>query len=172
MRFIGEKLEIMKTLCPKASLEAIVMEVLEVCGTNTDKWLQDLAEESKTFLTEYKEKDRKMQNLDFDDEFVHLDKKKSLKVIVWFMMWLSKIHVKPEFIPDLCVICSRIWKIVEDTDIEVQDLDNKLVWKKITMNCEGLMSRLPAFKNDTGLLTEFIRRVCQLIGKVFEEDSA
>lgn len=172
MKLLGEELLIMETLGPKASLEAVTLQVLETCEKNTDKWFADLHEESKTFLTEYKAKDLKMQNLDFDEEFVHLDKTKTLRVIVWFMMWLAKIHVKPEFIPDLCLIASRIWKVVEETDIEVQDLDNKLVWKKIVSNCEKMMSNLPGFKNDTGLLTEFIRRACQLIGKVFEGNHA
>lgn len=169
MRFLGERVMATYSLSSKTSLEVITTKVLEICKKNDDEWLTAIGEESQAFLAEYRERDRKMQNLDFDEEFIHLDKNKSLRIIVWFMMWLAKIHVKSEFIPDLCIIASRMLKIVRETDLEAQDLDNKLVWKKVAASCELLLPSLPMFRGDSALLVEFIRQSCQLIGKVFED---
>lgn len=169
MRFLGEKIMMTYSLTSKISLETITKQVVETCDKNADKWLSDVKEETKEFLIDYQEKDRKMQNLDFDEEFIYLDKKRGLRVIVWFMMWLAKIHVKSEFIPDLSIITSRIWKTLEEANIEVQDLDNKIIWKMIVTSCEKLLPRLPMFKGDSALLTEFVKQSCQLIGKVFED---
>jgi hypothetical protein len=168
LRFLGEKLEVIKRMGPKDSLEDVATKVLQVSGQYNDKWLAKLAEESKKFLTEYKERDLKMQNLDFEEEFVRLDPTKSFQVIVWFMMWLGKVYVKAEFIQDLVVICSRVGKLTEETEISAQDLDNKLVWKKVAKDCEESKHLFSNFKDDYGLLTEFVKKVCQLIGKVFE----
>lgn len=169
IRFLGEKLEVIQSIGPKTLLENVNLKVLEAIEENNDEWLEEIGEESKRFLSEYKERDLKMQNLDFEEDFMDLDPKNSLKIIVWFIMWLGKIHVKPEFISDLVVICSRIWKVIKETRINVQDLDNKLVWKRVARECEELEYILSTFKKDSGLLAEFARTVCQLIGKVFEE---
>lgn len=168
--FLGEKLDVIPTIGPKASLEDVTSTFLEIIEKyNNDKWLEELGEESKRFLAEYKEKDLKMQNLDLEEDLIQINPEKSLKVIVWFMMWLGKIFVKPEFIPDLCIICSRIWKVTEETEIDVQDLDNKLVWKKVAKDCKESKYALTVFKDDYLLVIEFVKRVCQLIGKVYEE---
>jgi hypothetical protein len=171
MSFLGEKLTITSLLGRKQSLELVEKKIIECYQDKTDKWTITLLEETKKFVSEYKAKDLKMQHLDFDEDFVHLDAGKSLRIIAWFMVWLAQIHVKIEFIPELCIIFSNIWRVLEEIELGAQDLDNKLVWKKIVKNCEGLMPCLPTFKADTNLLSEFIQRVCHLIGKTFESES-
>lgn len=169
---LAEKMEITGDMGPKGSLESISTRILDTHNNRTDKWLADLQEGSKTFVEDYKEKDLNLEHLDFEDEFRQLDPKKSLSVIVWFMMWLAKVYVRPEFIPEACLILSRIWKVLDESQLDAQDLDNKLIWKKGMQECEELVAILPTFNNDKNLLKEFIQKVCQLIGKTFEEDDS
>lgn len=168
MNFLGEKLLIFKDLGPKVSLEEINIKMLESCKDCTEKWSIQIQQEVSKFISEYTARDLKMQHLDYEEEFMLLDPINSLRVLAWFMVWLMKIYVKPEFVPELCLIFPRIWKVLDETQLSVQDLDNKLVWKKVAKDCEGIMSELASFKNDQALLNEFIQKVCQLIGKTFE----
>lgn len=170
MSFLGEKILVTTDVGPKISLEGILERILEISKFRTDKWVTDIQEESKIFLTENKEKDCLMETFDFDNGFTHLDPSQGLKVVVWFMMWLGKLYIKPEFIPDLCLVFSRIWKVLDETQLAAQDLDNKLVWRKILKDCEGLIESLVTFKGDKVILSEFIQKVCHLIGKIFEEN--
>lgn len=155
---------------PKSSLASIAAKIQETDSNHTDKWLSDLKVGSKTFVEVYQEKDLIMEHLDFEEDFRRLDPKKSQDVIVWFMMWVAKVYVKPEFIPEVCLILSRIWKVLDQGQLNAQDLDNKLIWKKAMLEGEGLMGSLSTFNNDKNLLKQFIQKVCQLIGKAFEED--
>jgi len=81
---------------------------------------------------------------------------------------LGKIYVKAEFLQDLCVVFAKIWKVLDETQLSVLDLDNKLVWKKVMKECEVTIDDLPHFKSNPDLLFDFIQKVCQLIGKTFE----
>lgn len=167
---LAEKMTVTGDMGPKISLESIVAKTLTTGSSHSDKWLTDLHEGSKTFVQEYKEKDENMEHLDFEGDFKKMDPKKSLDVTVWFLMWVAKVYVKPEFIPEICLILSRIWKVLDESQLNAQDLDNKLIWKKIMQECEGLIAMLPTFNNDKNLLKEFIQKVCQLIGKTFDDD--
>jgi hypothetical protein len=167
---MGEKLSVTSLFRRKLTLKAVEKKIIESCQDKTDKWTTTLLEEAKNLISEYNAKDLKMKHLDFDEDFVNLDAGRSLRIIVWFMVWLAQIYVKTEFIPELCIIFSNIWRVLDETKLETQELDNKLVWKKIGKNFEGLMSILPTFKNDMPLLIEFIQKVCHLIGKIFEKE--
>lgn len=168
MNFLGEKLFIFKDLGPKVPLEAINIKMLESCRDFTDKWSTELQQEISKFISEYTARDLRMRHLDYEEEFMLLDHTNRLRVLAWFMVWLMKIYVKPEFIPELCLIFPKIWKVLDETQLSVQDLDNKLVWKKVAKDCEGIMPNLASFKDNQALLSEFIQKVCQLIGKTFE----
>lgn len=170
MRLLGEELEVTSNMGPKLSLEVIVQKIIEVSENKGDKWVKELEECSQTFLSENGEKDMEMRILDVDEDLAHLDSSNGLKVIVWLMIWLAKIYVKFEFIPDLCLICSKIWKVMTETRLGAQDLDNKIVWKKIAQECEAIVTDLPLFKKNLVVLNDFIKSVCQIIGKVFEEN--
>lgn len=169
---LAEKMYLTGDMGPKISLESIFVKVQDTNINQTDKWLNDLQEGSKVFVEEYKVRDENLEHLDFEGEFRQLDPKKSLDVIVWFMMWVAKVYVRPEFIPEVCLILSRIWKVLDESQLNAQDLDNKLIWKRGMQECEELIAILPAFKNDKGLLKDFIQNVCQLIGKTFDEDDS
>lgn len=171
MRLLGEKLLVAKDMSPKPTLETVVQRIVNTLASedSINKWLKDLQEGSRDFLIEYNSKDLKMMNPDFEDDFMHLDPSNGRKVIVWFLIWLIKVYVKAEFIPDLCLILAMVWKVMVETHLEAQELDNKLVWKKVMKECEEVSKSLCTFKNDLVLLNEFIKAVCQIIGKAFDE---
>lgn len=169
---LAEKMYLTGDMGPKISLESIFVKIQGTDNNQTDKWLADLQEGSKAFVEEYKERDHNLEHLDFEGDFKQMDPKKSLDVIVWFMMWVSKVYVRSEFVPEIYLILSRIWKVLDESQLNAQDLDNKLVWKKVMLDCEGLIAALPTFNNDKILLKDFIQKACQLIGKTFDEDDS
>lgn len=83
-------------------------------------------------------------------------------------MWLISFFVRGEFIPDLCTVASIIWKVIDEAGLDAQDLDNKIVWKKVMNEGENVFEKLSFFKNNLLLLSELIKKVCELIGKAFE----
>jgi len=169
MSFLGEKLMVTSDFSPKVTLESVVTKILAFQGENRDQWFINIQNKAKELLAVYQEKDVKQKNIDFEEDIEKLNPEDGLQIMTWFVLWLGKIYVKADFLFDLCTVFSKIWKILEDTQLGVQDLDNKLVWKKVTKECEELMKEIPNFKNDINLLYDFIQKVCQLIGKTFEQ---
>lgn len=154
----------------KESLKDIIAKVIQKENAPMDTWLEDLQKESLVFLSKNNERDLSLKNPNLEEDLIHLDPKDRLSVIIWFMMWLAKLYVKLEFIPDLCLIFSRIWKILDLMQLRVADLDNKLVWKRICNESEGFILSLDMVKKDQNLLNELIKKVCCLIG-IFYEDT-
>ena len=170
MSFLGEKLCVTSDFAPKVSLEAVENKILKVYKNYTDKWSTEILEGCKTFFAEHKERDKKLKNLDYEEEFMNLNPEQALTILIWFMIWLAKLFVKMEFIPDLCIVFSKVWKVLDETTLSVQDLDNKLVWKKIIKDCEDVKGDLSIFKDNLALMQDFIQKVCQLIGRTFEDN--
>lgn len=169
MWLLLEKLSAVKEMAPKDRLEIFLEKITQACESYTDEWMKDLFEEAIVFVSEYNAREPAKQDLDFEDEFMNMDSSKSLRVLIWLIMWLGKLYVKIEFIPDLFLIFSRIWKTLDETKLGVEDLDNKLVWKKAIAECEELEQNLSVFRGNLSLLHEFIQKVCRLVGRVFED---
>lgn len=169
MSFLGEKLMVTSDFGPKVTLESVVTKILAFQGENRDKWFIDIQNKAKEMFATYQEKDKKLKSIDFEEDIGKLNPEDGLQIMTWFVLWLGKIYVKADFLFDLVGVFSKIWKVLEDTQLGVQDLDNKLVWKKVTKECEGIMKDMVNFKNDVNLLYDFIQKVSQLIGKTFEQ---
>jgi len=165
--FLGEKLMIIGSFDDKMKLEEVVGKIRSIQKESKDKWFTALQDEGQAFFTEFGEN----TDLDFEEEFRNLDPNNGLRVLLWFVLWLVKNFVKKEFISDLCLIVSRIWKVLDDTQLQIQDLDNKLVWKKAMAECKLMIGELVFFRRDEELIYEFIQKVCQLIGRAFEQDN-
>jgi len=105
--------------------------------------------------------------LDFED-FRATSSNDPLYVLAWLIVWLGKVVVKSNFIPDVCQIFSRIWLVLNKKELVIQDLDNKLVWKEVAKEVTPIVDRLSYFKNNKDMLLEFIEKSCHLIGKTFE----
>jgi len=169
MSFLGEKLMVTSDFGPKVTLESVVTKILAFQGDNRDKWFIDIQNKAKEMFATYQEKDKKLKSIDFEEDIRNLNPEDGLQIMTWFVLWLGKIYVKADFLFDLVGVFSKIWKVLEDTQLGVQDLDNKLVWKKVTKECESIMKDMGNFKNDVNLLYDFIQKVSQLIGKTFEQ---
>lgn len=163
--FLGERLMVISGFEDKFKLGDIVNIILTIPQENKDKAFKVMQDECKALYEAYGED----MNLDFEEEYKNLDPENGLRVLTWFLLWLAKHFVKREFIPDLCMVISKIWKVLEETKLQVQDLDNKLVWKKAMADCKSVSNELGSFRQDDELLYDFIQKSCQLIGKAFEQ---
>lgn len=163
--FLGERLMVISGFEDKLKLEDAIGRIQMISKDNRDKWFTDVQNECQALYRQHGEN----INLDFEEEFRNLNPDNALGALVWFLLWLGKHFVKKEFISDLSIIISKIWKVLESTQLQVQDLDNKLVWKKAMAECKLVADDLPFFRRDDELTYEFIQKLCQLIGKAFEQ---
>ncbi len=171
MSFLGEKLLVTSQYTPKIALELIVSRIVEILPKNKDTWFEDIQKECQVLFDQYKEREKKLQSIDFEEDLKQLDRENNLQVLTWFVLWLGKVYIKPGFLTEMCIVFAKIWKVLDETQLSIQDLDNKLVWKKVTKECEKDMPQLETFKNDQNLIYEFVQKTCQLIGKAFESET-
>lgn len=153
---------------PKLKVQDLVLKILENLKETSDSWLKDIREKTQEYWSEYSVKYKSTLEVELDDEPETLDHEDSLKGLVWFLLWLGKYYVKTDFLPDLCTIISRVWKVLSEIKLSVKDLDNKLVWKKVAKETSDVSSKLKYFKNSPELLLDFIEKTCQMIDRLFQ----
>jgi len=168
--FLGDSLGSLTTLKAKPKLEEVVNSILEVVNEPKEEWLEKIKQQTQTLFQEITQQSSKDIDIHLDYEDIrNIPSNNPLKVVVWFILWLSRYNVKTNFIPDLCVIFGKILKVLNDKQLEIQDLDNKLVWNNVMKDCEPLMSKFTYFNKSKDLILEFIKKVCHLVGKTFEQ---
>lgn len=112
--------------------------------------------------------------LDFQDIQLELETvkekgpKETVMRIAWFILWLGKDIVKANFVPDLCLIFSRIWKVLSEQNWGVKDLKNKLAWNQVYLESQPHTPNMVYFKQKSHLLPEFAKKLCEFIAKTFE----
>lgn len=167
--FLGDKLEAISTLDSKPKLEDIINIINHTKAGSDDVWLDQLKKEASTFISMKKEKVVGDNDIDLDfDDFKQKNPSNPLYLLAWLVIWLGKVVVKSNFVPDLCQIFSKVWMILNKKELQIQDLDNKLVWKEVTKEVGPILHELNYFKNNKDLLYEFVEKSCHLIGKTFE----
>jgi len=167
--FLGDKLEAISTLDSKPRLEDILQIIYDTKTDEDDIWLEQLKKEAGKFLLQKKEKVIGDNDIDLDfEDFKNKSPSNPLYLLTWLIVWLGKVVVKTNFVPDLCLIFSKAWMVLNKKELLIQDLDNKLVWKEVTKEVTPLLYRLNYFKNNKDLLYEFVEKSCHLIGKTFE----
>ena len=167
--FLGDNVGSLATLEAKPKLENVVKAILEVPNEPKEEWLDKIKEQSQVIYAEMQAKIPKDIDIHIDyEEIKEFPANDPLKVAVWFILWLARYNVKANFIPDLCVIFGKILRVLNDKHLEIQDLDNKLVWNSVMKDCELLMPKFVYFSKNRDLIFEFIKKVCHLIGKTFE----
>jgi len=167
--FLGDSVGSLATLEAKPKLENVVNAITEVRNEPREECLDKIKEQSRAIYAEIKEKNPKDIDIHIDyEEIKNISTDNPLKVVVWFILWLGRYNVKPNFVPDLCIVFSKILRVLYDKHLEIQDLDNKLVWNGVMKECEPLMSQFTYFNKNKDLIFEFIKKVCHLIGKTFE----
>jgi len=97
-----------------------------------------------------------------------MDAADPLKILVWFLLWLGKYIVKGNFLMDQCIITAKIWKILREKHLQVQDLDNKIVWQEVAKECDTHKDKFNYFDGNSDLVLEYVKKTCHLIGKTFE----
>ena len=167
--FLGESIGALSTLEAKPKLEDVVKIIKGVPNPANEEYLEKIKQQTQELFSEIKE-------VSPNDIEIHLDYEEiktvapgnPLKTMVWFILWLARYSVKANFVPDICVIFSKIVKVLCSMSLEIQDLDNKLVWNNVLKDCEPLIPYFTYFNKNKDLISEFIKKVCHLIGKTFE----
>lgn len=93
--------------------------------------------------------------------------KETVMRIAWFVIWLGKYIVKVDFIPDICFVFSRIWKVLSSKALNVPALDNKQIWSEVYKECQWNAPNLLYFRQKDYLLPDFVKKLCQFFGKTF-----
>lgn len=167
--FLGDKIGVISTFDSKPKLEEVTQIIQNLQSEADDVWLDQLKQESVQFLSQKKDHaiaDNDIE-LDFED-FRNKSPEDPLHLLAWLIIWLGKVVVKTSFISDLGYVFSKVWMVLNKKDLQIQDLDNKLVWKDVTKECAPILPKLTAFRNNKDLLYEFVEKSCHLIGKTFE----
>lgn len=168
--FLGESVGCLATLEAKPKLDNVIAAISGVKNEPKEGFLEKIKQESKVMCDEIKQTNPKDIDIHIDyEEIKAISADNPLKVIVWFILWLSRYNVKTNFVPDLCIIFGKIFKVLTDKQLEIPDLDNKLVWNGVMKEVEPLVPQFGYFNKDKDLILDFIKRVCHLIGKTFEE---
>jgi hypothetical protein len=166
--FLGESIGALASFEPKPKLVEVTELILRTKSDPKEEWLDRLKEQSQVICTEIKQNNPNDIEIQLDYEYLKsMPSKDPLQIIAWCLIWLGRDNVKSSFIADLCIIFSKILKVLADKALEIQDLDNKLVWNTVTKECEPFMNQFKYFKNRE-LIFEFIKKICHLIGRTFE----
>lgn len=167
--FLGERLKIVSSMDAKPKLEAIVREICKVPNDANDDAMTELKQQIEDLLKELKQKTIQTFDIELDfDNFQELDKSDRLKILSWFLMWIAKYMIKLEAVRDMTFLFSKVWKVLFQKELEIQDLDNKLVWNGVMKECDPYISTFTSFEGKKDLIFEFLSKLCHLIGKIFE----
>jgi hypothetical protein len=167
--FLGERLRVVGMMDSKPKLETVVLGVLNVTDESNDKAMVELKKKAEELFAKMKEKSSETFDIELDfDTFSGMDPEQPLDILAWFLLWMGKYIVKLEFLRDLTFIFSKIWKVLEQKQLQIQDLDNKLVWNGVMKECDGFLDNFTCFERKKELVFEFVSKTCHLIGKIFE----
>lgn len=169
--FLGEAIGSLSTLEAKPKLENVHETIAKVQLQNEQKeeWLDKIKQQSQETIAEIKKNNPNDIDIHLDyEEIKEVSGQDPLKASVWFILWLGRYNVKPNFVPDTVIIFSKIIKVLKNMSLDIPDLDNKLVWNNVLKECEPLISQFTYFNKNKDLIFEFIKKVCHLIGKTFE----
>ena len=153
----------------KPKLESVVLGVMGVSDETRDDAMVQLKKKTEELFGEVKTRVTDSFDIELDFEtFRALDPNDSLKVLVWFLLWLGKYVVKFDVLRDFTFIFSKIWKVLAQKQLQIQDLDNKLVWNGVMKECDTHLTNFTCFERKKDLAFEFVSKTCHLIGKIFE----
>lgn len=153
----------------KPKLESVVLGIMGVSDDSRDESMVQLKKKTDELFADLKARGTDSFDLDLDfDSFRLLNPNDSLKILVWFLLWLGKYVVKFDVLRDFTFIFSKIWKVLIQKQLQIQDLDNKLVWNGVMKECEAQINSFICFERKKDLAYEFVSKTCHLIGKIFE----
>jgi hypothetical protein len=169
--FLGERLKVVSMMDSKSKLETIVASITSICDEAKDDGMAQIKKQIEELYQELKDNTVEGFDVELDfDAFQEIDKEQPLKILVWFLLWLGKYIVKADFLRDLTYVFAKIWKVLVQKQLQVQDLDNKLVWNGVMKECDPYIPTFTNFEHKKELVYEFVSKTCHLIGKIFEEE--
>jgi len=153
----------------KPKLENVVHNILGASDDSNDESMTQLKKRTEVLYGDLKRNSGDTFDIELDfDSFQAINPEDSLKILVWFLLWMGKYMVKPDFLKELTFIFSKIWKVLVQKQLQIQDLDNKLVWNGVMKECDPYINSFQCFEKKKELVSEFVNKTCHLIGKIFE----
>jgi len=167
--FLGERLRVVSMMDSKPKLEAVVTGVLNAQDESNDPSMTQVKKRTSQLFNELKQNSGETFDIELDfDTFQNIDPEDSLKILVWFLLWIGKYIVKLDFLKELTFLFTKIWKVLDQKQLQIQDLDNKLVWNGVMKECDPYINSFTSFEKKKELVSEFVSKTCHLIGKIFE----
>lgn len=167
--FLGDKVGSLSMFESKPKLADIVKTIQDVKNKTNDQYLNEIKSQSKVMFDEIMRRNEKDIDIHIDFEEIRTVSEKSpLRALIWFILWSGRYNIKTNFIPDLCIIFGKVLKVLTEMQLEVSDLDNKLIWTNIMKECEPDFGQFTYFSKNKDLIFEFIKKICHLLGKTFE----
>jgi len=167
--FLGERLRVVSMMDSKPKLENIVHSITAITEEFKDETMAQMRKQIEILHEQLKRTNEEGFDVDLDfDTFQEMNPEDGLRIIVWFLLWMGKYIVKPEFLKELTFVFSKIWKVLLQKQLQIQDLDNKLVWNGVMKECEPSIHTFTSFEKKKELVSEFVNKTCHLIGKIFE----
>ena len=168
--FLGEHLDAINPLISKPPLENIIKQILAALEGSQDEYICGIKQRIQEFQIQVKvEEQQEPQENELDYErFKNRVPEEADKGLTWFILWFGKYILKVDFLPDMCFVFSRIWKVLNTLRLGVQDLDNQLIWNEVFKECQPNILNLKWFRGREKVLLEFITRMCQFICRTFD----
>ncbi len=153
----------------KPKLEAVVQTVLSAADESNEETMEQLKSRAQALYAELKSNSGDSFDIELDfDAFQSFDREDSLLILVWFLLWMGKYIVKADFLRELTFLFGKIWKVLLQKQLQIQDLDNKLVWNGVMKECDPHIPNFVCFEKKKEHVLEFVSKTCHLIGKIFE----
>ena len=169
---LGDHLVVLDAFSPKPKLEQVTNEILKMQSPENDLWLTTLLAKTLEYAAEYKERYPSTLEVKLDKEPESLNPDESLKALSWFILWMGKFYIKLDFLRDLCMLVSRMWKVLDEIKLTVKDLDNKIVWRKVMNEREIIDKEFVIIRGDEEEVFNIVQQTCQFIDRIFQRCSS
>lgn len=151
---------------PKVKMEDVMMKIRDVAQGKEDKYIIALLAKTEEYYADFKNRHPEELEIKLDKEPEYIKCADDLKCLAWYVVWLGKFYVKPRFVPDLFLLVAKIWKVLDEFKLNIRDLDNKIIWKKVFAESDFLKEN-NGMLNDPNQMAQLIQILCQMIEKIF-----
>lgn len=165
--FLGDKMHVIEDFEPKVKMEEVMEKIREAAEGKEDKYMQALLVKAEEYYKDFKTRNPEELEIKLDKEPEIIKSDDDLRSLAWYVIWLGKFYLKPRFVPDLFVLVSKIWKVLDEFKLNIRDLDNKIIWKKVLAEADFIKENNEFLKNDPIQVAHLIQIVCQMIDKIF-----
>lgn len=167
--FMGDKINIVCPLNIKPTMQSIALEASSCHKNLNDIHIIEIQQKTTELYMQSVKEALIDEDIQLEYETVkEKGPKETVLLLAWFLLWLGRDIVKSDFIPDICFVFSRIWKVLSCENWGVKDLTNNVVVNQVYLECRLIVASLVYFKKKEYLLRDFIHKLCKFIGRTFE----